>query len=151
MMNDFHANAVTQFDRLKSKKFKDLHLIVEGYAFPVDSYMLITQSSRFRQHFFQPQDSLLGPSALEINDMTPKEMEAFLVYIYSRTWPTHVISRNRPSNRFFDILRLYGVSLKIHKEDIVRRSSLLEEVCLVDTILDEVFNPREERSEKGMI
>lgn len=88
------------------------------YIFRADSKVLQSHSELFRQWF-----SCNGNSkCIETSFVTPQEMQAILVYMYTLTWPMDMMIEKVGGGgknldpRFLEVLAIYGIHLTLEQE-----------------------------------
>lgn len=86
--------------------------------FRADSKVLLAHSITFRQWFEASKEKTVVTTWL-----TPQEMQAILVYMYTLTWPTDVVlrkqrgKRGKLNPRFLEVLASQGMSLALKREE----------------------------------
>ncbi|CAL8072939.1 unnamed protein product [Orchesella dallaii] len=111
----FYQHVHRGFRSLCSRIGKDTQIWVGStHIFPADSFVLKAQSELFRKWFLLSDNTM----TIVINSVTPEEMQALLVYMYTLTWPSDMMCplRRAVRLRFVEMVDFFGISLSLTKE-----------------------------------
>ncbi|ODN05462.1 hypothetical protein Ocin01_01198 [Orchesella cincta] len=143
----FYQHVHRGFRSLCSRVGKDTQIWVGStHIFPVDSFVLKSQSELFRKWFLLSDN----PMTIVTNAVTPEEMQALLVYMYTLTWPSDMMCPRRRvvRQKFVEMVNTFGISLSLTKEqpfvDHVGDKLVVfegEPVQHEDILFDSLFHP----------